>query len=177
MDVSVDDELDLSPRPSPTARSRRRWPGLVALAVVAVGIVAVLATALGEATLFFYNADEAVERRAELDGERFRLQGLVVPDTVDDDVEVVRFEVTFNGVAVPVVHRGDPPELFQPDIPVVLEGGFGDDLVGEDSEVFYSDYMLVRHDENYEADYGERLDDAEQGSDEQGSDGQVNPGT
>ncbi len=32
------------------------------------------------------------------------------------------FTIAFNGVEVPVVHDGDPPELFEPGIPVVLEG-------------------------------------------------------
>ena len=34
----------------------------------------------------------------------------------------VTFTVKFNGVEVPVHHEGDPPELFEPGIPVVLEG-------------------------------------------------------
>lgn len=155
-------DLDLSPRPAPASRRRRRWPALVAVGLVAVGIVVVLATALEDATLFFYNADEAVERRDELSDERFRLQGSVVPDTTTEVGDTVEFDVEFNGVEAPVIHAGDPPELFGDGIPVVLEGSWSS---ASKDAVFRSDRMLVKHDESYEADYGDRLDEAEAGGD------------
>jgi cytochrome c-type biogenesis protein CcmE len=50
--------------------------------------------------------------------------------------------VAYNGATVPVVHRGEIPKLFQPGIPVVLEGRW-------QGEVFASDRMLIKHNEVY----------------------------
>ena len=61
----------------------------------------------------------------ELGDQRFRLQGTVLDDVETDRATGVTFTVTFNGVEVPVAHDGDPPELFEPGIPVVLEGQLG----------------------------------------------------
>lgn len=157
-------ELDLSPRtgPAPRQRSerRRRNPfAVVVLAVVVVGIGIVVFQGLGNATLYFRNADEAVADHDALGTRRFRLQGLVTdaPRQVDGTVE---FTVAFNAVSVPVVHRGDPPELFRQGLPVVLEGHFG-----EGSDVFQSDRILVKHTSEYEEDNGDRVTDAEDGRD------------
>jgi cytochrome c-type biogenesis protein CcmE len=131
--------------------------------VVAAALAFVLLRGLGNATLFFYNVDEAVARRAELDDDRFRLQGTVVADTVARTEEGASFDLTFGGVAAAVRHRGDLPQLFEPGIPVVLEGRWQGDR-------FESDRMLVKHSEVYVAenpgrvgDYGEGVGEREGG--------------
>ena len=148
--------MDLTPRTvdsagGTTGPSRNRkspWAAVVlVLVLVAVGFVAV--KALGEASLYYYNVDEAVERRAELGDDRIRLQG-TVQDGVRQAGDVVVFDVAFGGAAVEVRHRGDPPELFQPGIPVVLEGRF-------DGAAFASDRMLIKHSEEYKADNPDRV--------------------
>lgn len=155
--------MDLTPRTSGAdgdpasvtnnrAKSLRSF-GLIGLIVVALGFVVV--RGLGDATLFFYNADEAVERRDELTDRRFRLQGEVLAGSVTELGTSVSFVVTHEGVEVPVRHTGTPPELFQPGIPVVLEGRWSE------ADHFTSDSMLVKHSEEYVADNGERVDDYE----------------
>lgn len=152
--------MELSPRtapdPSGAATPRRRRSPLAygALVLVLIGIGVVAYQALSSASLYFYNADEAVEQKADLGDRRFRLQGSVLDD-VESTPEGVTFTVKFNGVEVPVRHDGDPPELFQPGIPVVLEGRWS-----PSGDVFDSDRILVKHSEEYEADNGGRLDDA-----------------
>ena len=78
------------------------------------------------------------------------LQGTVVEGSVDETDDGVSFQVEFNGVTAGVVHQGDPPELFQPGIPVVLEGHW-------EGEVFASDRILVKHTSEYEAENEDRL--------------------
>jgi cytochrome c-type biogenesis protein CcmE len=153
--VTPDADLDLTPRPRPESRRRGVVASLVLVAVLAA-LVLIAIKALGEASLFFLNADEAVERRDELGDDRFRLQGTVVPGSVEETTDGVEFTVEFNGVDVDVVHEGDPPELFQPDIPVVLEGQW-------DGDVFASDRILVKHSSEYEADNPDRLREADEG--------------
>jgi cytochrome c-type biogenesis protein CcmE len=62
----------------------------------------------------------------------------------------VSFTLTKNDVQVPVRHKGDPPELFRPGIPVVLEGRFQGDF-------FSSDRIMVKHSETYVAKNPERV--------------------
>jgi cytochrome c-type biogenesis protein CcmE len=128
---------------------------MLVVAVVGIGVVAY--QALTSASLYFYNADEAVAQRDELGDKRFRLQGTVLDDVESTD-DGVTFTVKFNDVEVPVVHAGDPPELFEPGIPVVLEGRWA-----ASGDQFDSDAIRVKHSEEYEADNGERLRDAEDG--------------
>ena len=126
---------------------RRLWlAGVVVLA--ALGFL--VFQGLGNATLYFRTADEAVAQRSELGDRRFRIEGDVVDGSVRQDGNNVSFTLTSKSVEVPVVHKGDPPELFRPGIPVVLEGRFQDDH-------FSSDRMLVKHSETYVAENPERV--------------------
>jgi cytochrome c-type biogenesis protein CcmE len=157
--------VDLTPRttpdltPAPPAPRRRRNPlayAVLVLVLVALGVV--VAKALTSASLYFYNADEAVAKRESLGDKRFRLQGTVLGDTIQETADGVDFDVAFNGVRVQARHEGDPPELFQPGIPVVLEGRWDDT-----GDWFDSDRILIKHSEQYEADNGDRMKEAERG--------------
>jgi cytochrome c-type biogenesis protein CcmE len=155
------EEGDDGASPGPSSRPRRRrhrWLVLAVIAVVLVVLGALVYKGLSDATTYFRNADEAVAERDDLGTRRFRLQGTVVGDP-ERTGDRVTFAVAHNGVSVDVRHVGDPPELFRPGIPVVLEGRWAD---GED--VFDSDRILVKHDETYESqeDYDERMREAEQ---------------
>lgn len=145
--------------PAPTtigtgAGGGRRWRAIALVAVVVVVLGFVLLRGLGNATLFFYNVDEAVAKRAELGGSRFRLQGSVVDGTITRSNGAADFTVSFGGAQAIVRHRGEVPQLFQPGIPVVLEGHWD-----TDEGVFLSDRMLVKHDEVYVEENPERVDD------------------
>ena len=163
----------LTPRPAVRSSRSRRWTAALVLVAVAGGVALLVSNLLGDAALFFYNADEAVERRDELASQRFYLQGTPLREPTDtfwEDRPVLSFPVGFDGAVVDVVHTGDPPELFQPGVPVVLEGawqpGPGPGPVNAgDGWHFASDRMLVKHDNDYRDrdDYDERITDAEEG--------------
>ncbi len=155
MELTPRTSAEVDDRPGPRRRSILAYGVLLA---VLVGLGVVVWQGLTSASLYFYNADEAVEQRTELGDRRFRLQGTVLDGTVEPSDDGVDFAVEFNAVRVDVRHEGDPPELFQPGIPVVLEGRWSDD------EAFASDTIRVKHSEQYEADNGDRLDDAEDGT-------------
>lgn len=155
--------MELTPRAAPDAPgavnpTRRRSPwayGVLVLVLVGIGVVAY--QALSSASLYFYNADEAVEQRADLVGERIRVQGVVKDDVAPQRGDRgITFTIKFNGVELAVEHEGDPPELFEPGVPVVLEGQFV-----ASPEAFMSDRILVRHTPEYEAENQDRIDDAE----------------
>jgi cytochrome c-type biogenesis protein CcmE len=127
--------------------TRRNW--LAAIVVVAA-LGFLVYQGLGNATLYFRTADEAVAQREQLGDRRFRIEGDVVAGTVAQVGQDVSFRIASNGVEVPVTHRGDPPELFQPGIPVVLEGRF-------QGPGFASDRILVKHSETYVAENPDRV--------------------
>ena len=153
--------LDLTPRTSEaderTRPAGRRWMVAAVIAVLlAGGFVAI--KALSSASVFFYTVDEAVQRQPDLGTARFRLEGLVVPDSVSQTPEGVEFQVSNGGAVVTVDPVGDPPELFQPCIPVVLEGTF---TSASSAERFSSDLILVKHTEEYTEANPDRLTEAE----------------
>ncbi|MGH9222974.1 MAG: cytochrome c maturation protein CcmE [Acidimicrobiales bacterium] len=130
-----------------TKNTSRLW---LAGAVVVIALGFLVVQGLGNATLYFRTADEAVAQRESLGSKRFRIQGTVVAGSVQPQGNEVAFTIEANEVTVPVVHQGDPPELFQPGIPVVLEGRFS-------GQHFASDRILVKHSETYVADNPERV--------------------
>jgi cytochrome c-type biogenesis protein CcmE len=152
----TEDAPPVRPRRSPL----RRWLPLAVVGLVLVALGFVVVKGLDEATVYFRNADEAVADRQELGDRRFRLQGTVAADALETD-DGARFDVVYGGVSVAVRHAGDPPNLFRPGVPVVLEGRWD-----PSGEFFASDRMMVRHDAEYESreDYEERMREAEGGA-------------
>jgi cytochrome c-type biogenesis protein CcmE len=164
--------MELTPRTGPDAGGadgapvapvrRRRRPSMPALAllIVIIGVGGfVMVKALGSATTFYRNVDEAVAQHDALGVKRFRLQGTVVPGTIERTGDGVSFEVSFNGAAIRVHHVGDPPEMFKESQAVLLEGRFD----GDGTDTFDSDLMIVKHSEVYKAKEAERLTQADEG--------------
>ena len=128
---------------------RRLW---LAGAVILAALGFLVLQGLGEATVYFKTADEALAGKKELGERRFRLEGSVVPGSVQAEPGGVAFAVRgAAGGTVDVVHEGDPPELFQPDIPVVLEGRW-------QGARYTSDRIMVKHSSEYRAENPDRVD-------------------
>jgi cytochrome c-type biogenesis protein CcmE len=108
-------------------------------------IVFLLWNNLSSNLVFYLTPSEAVDQRADFEGgDRFRLGGLVEVGSVATTANGVSFRVTDGGTSVAVNHTGTPPQLFQEDVGVVVEGSWSGDS-------FNSDLLLVRHDEQYRA--------------------------
>jgi cytochrome c-type biogenesis protein CcmE len=151
--------LDLTPREAPPRRvagSRgRRALAIGGIAVVVGALGLVLFNGLTDAAMFYYDVDEALERRDDLEDRRFRMQGNVVEDTTVATDTGIEFVIAYRDAELPVVHRGDPPELFNEEIPIIIEGSF----VGDE---FHSDEILIKHDSTYEEENDARLREARQ---------------
>lgn len=151
---SPDGSLDLTPRSAAAPRSGgAKKFGMWGVFVAIVAAVGFLGYSLVGASMYFYNVDEAVQKRDEIGDKRIRLQGNVIEGSVVEGSRL-RFVLSYNKVDVDVEHTGDVPDLFGPSIPLVVEGRF-------EGDEFHSDRVLVKHDETYEEDNEERIDDAE----------------
>ena len=122
-----------------------------------VALAFVLFNGLRSASTFFYNVDEAAAQRSTLGTQRFRMQGNVVAGSVTTTSDGVDFVIKYKDAKVRVHHVGDPPELFGPKIPVVLEGSFA-----ADGKKFESDQILIRHDSTYDEKNKDRVREADQ---------------
>lgn len=141
---------DVIPQPLSRRRllgSRRRQ--IVAGVVIVAAVVFLAVQGLSNATIYFKTADQAVAAKPSLGTKVFRLEG-----TVDNDVtrvgQTVRFDLTANGVTVPVVDTGSPGQLFKPGIPVVLEGHW-------QGAVYASDQIMVKHTASYTEAHPDRV--------------------
>jgi cytochrome c-type biogenesis protein CcmE len=132
--------------------SRRRQ--FIAFGIIAAALGFLVFQGLGNATVYFKTADEAVAQRAKLGTHPFRIEGTVQPG-VHQLGQDVSFVIANNGVSVAVIHRGDPPQLFKAGIPVVLQGRFAPD--GH----FASNLIMVKHTEDYVAKHPDRIRTAE----------------
>ena len=141
-----------APRVRPAAPAATKWRIAAVVLVIAAAIGFLVFKGLGDATVYFKTADEAVAEKDELGDRRFRVEGAVVTDSVRQVGDGVEFEIINAGEVVPVVHRGDPPELFKPGIPVVLEGHW-------DGDVYASDRIMVKHTTEYREQNPDRVDD------------------
>lgn len=135
----------------PRAGGRRQRFRLAAVFAVLAGAAAfLLVKGLGSSLDYFDTVDQAVHDRAQLLGKTFRLEGLVEPGTIRAVPGGVRFVAAGTHDRVTVVNTGDPPELFQPDIPVVVVGHFT-------PTGFASDQIIVKHTEVYQEEHPNRV--------------------
>ncbi len=137
----------------PRVRFTTRRRVAIVVAIISASLGFMVFRGLGDATMYFRTADEAVAQRDELGARRFRLEGKVVAGSVVESAGGVEFRVASAGVEVPVVHQGDPPELFQDGIPVVLEGRFA-------GATYESDRIMVRHTSEYREQHPDRVEDS-----------------
>jgi cytochrome c-type biogenesis protein CcmE len=113
------------------------------LAVVAVIVLTIV---LSENVVYFRTVSEALSDRKEQGTDRFRLAGAVVPGSIEETANGVTFALTDGKQTVEVVHRGDPPELFRKNAPVVCEGRWAAATVGAP---FDSDRIMIKHGSEY----------------------------
>jgi len=139
-----------TPHSGPARKLRTRYVVAIGGCIAAILAIVVLAFVLSENVVYFRTVSEAVHERPSTGTTRFRLAGAVVPDTIVETKKGVRFRITDGKKTVTVDHRGDPPDLFKANAPVVCEGSWGETrrpVVA--NAVFVSDRILIRHGADY----------------------------
>ncbi len=126
---------------------------LVVLAVIFVALGFVLFKGATNSLEYFLTVQQANAARAKLGNQSFRMEGVVVPGSVDPTPAGVDFTIRFNHSEDRVTEIGNPPQLFQPSIPVVIQGHF-------QGNVFVSSLIEVKHSSNYVAEHPARIKNA-----------------
>ena len=115
----------------------------IALGLVALGAATALVLAAFNQNLVFFFTPSQVAAHEAPTGRTFRIGGMVVPGSLKREGVEVRFVVTDTAKTMPVVYRGQLPDLFREGKGVVAQGQLGPD------GVFRAREVLAKHDENY----------------------------
>ena len=119
--------------------------------LVIIGIILITYTSINIAeqnTVYYYSTSEILNDNVTNNNERIRLGGLVKKGSLNNSGDGMTIFIISDGATDIVVHfDGIIPDLFQENIGVVLEGN----LIGE---IFMSDDMLVKHDNEYKSNDG-----------------------
>jgi len=119
--------------------------------LVIIGIILITYTSINLAeqnTVYYYSTSEILNDNVTNNNERIRLGGLVKKGSLNNSGDGMTIFIISDGATDIVVHfDGIIPDLFQENIGVVLEGN----LIGE---IFMSDDMLVKHDNEYKSNDG-----------------------
>ena len=103
-------------------------------------------------TIYYYTTSEAIENITAISSERIKLGGFVVSESVSKgSIDETNFEITDGNKTIKIVFDGFIPELFQDEMGVILDGYF-------ENNIFYSDDMLVKHDNEYISEDGKTYD-------------------
>ena len=141
--------------PPAPARSQRRTLRRLVLVFVLLGaaIAYLLVEGLGSSLDYFDTVGQAFAHKASIGTSVIRLEGVVVPGTIRRTARGATFEVSGSGHDFFVRNTGSPPQLFQPDIPVVVVGHFE----SARSATFVSDQIMVKHSATYIAEHPTRV--------------------
>ena len=103
-------------------------------------------------TIFYFTTSEAFHSTETSESERLKLGGFVVKDSISKTSNAeTRFTVTDGNKDVVIIFDGFIPDLFQEEMGVILDGYF-------QNQIFYSDDMLVKHDNEYISEDGQSYD-------------------
>jgi cytochrome c-type biogenesis protein CcmE len=146
--------FDLTPVAVPVVKRRGRGRTIGVLVVLALAVLALLSQGILHSLNYFETIDQAMGARVKLGTETIRLEGVVRPHSIDRTASGASFWMTGgHGEAVFVVAHGSPPQLFQSNIPVVVEGHF----TSATSSEFYGTQILVKHTASYIAAHPKRV--------------------
>jgi cytochrome c-type biogenesis protein CcmE len=144
--VTSTEPINVSPvePPESSSRSNRRSWIVVSVLVLAVG--ALLVQGLLSNLNYFETVDQAFSHRASLGTNDFRLEGLVTKGTIVRTNQGADFTIQGSHNRSVLVHEiGQPPQLFQSNIPVVVDGHF----TSAQSVTFVAHQVIVKHTSYY----------------------------
>lgn len=116
---------------------------LITAGVAALAIAGMFVLNAFQSNLVFFFTPTQVSKGEAPKGRAFRVGGMVKEGSLKKDGENVAFVVTDFAHEVPVVYKGQLPDLFKEGKGVVAQGKLSDD------SQFMASEVLAKHDENY----------------------------
>lgn len=146
-------DLELTPEaPTPRRASRRRT--VLVLGILATAVVALLAQGMLSSLNYYKTVDEVYADRTSVAMRDVRLEGTVLKGSVVRTSTGAEFVITGSGSQKVTVHAiGEPPQLFRPNIPVVVVGSFTTVSGFE----FRATQIMVKHSAEYKAKHPDRV--------------------
>ena len=120
----------------------KRWALILGGVAVLGTATALVLAAFNRNLVFFFTPTQVAANEAPL-GRTFRIGGMVQAGSVKRAGVEVRFVVTDTEKSLPVVYRGQLPDLFREGKMVVAQGQLTAD------GTFHAREVLAKHDENY----------------------------
>ena len=115
----------------------------IAFGLAALGVAtALVLTAFNKNLVFFFSPSDVAANKAPV-GRTFRIGGMVENGSVKREGVEVRFIITDTAKTIPVLYKGQLPDLFREGKGVVAQGELRPD------GVFAAREVLAKHDENY----------------------------
>ncbi|MBI4213153.1 MAG: cytochrome c maturation protein CcmE [Chloroflexi bacterium] len=104
-------------------RHLRIW---IAVAVALIGVAYLVTTSLQNNAVYYLTVGELRSAGAQLEGQPVRVAGNVVPGTIvrEPGSFTVQFEIADESGRLPIVYKGVVPDIFGPNIEVVVEGKY-----------------------------------------------------
>lgn len=139
----------LKPKRVKPPHRNRRLAAIAGFGILTIAGVALIASALGDNTQFFYNPSDVVADGFVPGSETFRMGGMVVDGSVErkgglvTEFAVDDFEREM-AAPIKVLHDGVLPDLFREGQGVVVTGQM------ETDGIFMASEVLAKHDENYQ---------------------------
>lgn len=131
-----------------TLRTKRKRPwSLVAGGVLIVLVAVLIVQATASTGAYFLTVDEVLAQSATMQGERVRVNGLVVDGSEDWNIQDVtlRFEIEDEGGGkLPIVFYGPRPDNFQRAASAIVEG----EMLADGT--FQADTLLLKCPSRYE---------------------------
>lgn len=116
---------------------------LITAGVAALAIAGMFVLNAFQSNLVFFFTPTQVSKGEAPKGRAFRVGGMVKEGSLKKDGENVAFVVTDFAHEVPVVYKGQLPDLFKEGKGVVAQGRL------DGSRLFVASEVLAKHDENY----------------------------
>ncbi|MEO0283803.1 MAG: cytochrome c maturation protein CcmE [candidate division WOR-3 bacterium] len=112
-----------------------------------LGTLYLIFTGLKKTWVYYYTVEEFFQKNPYVDGKTIRLQGKVVPGTVNKKGNIVEFEIGNNENKIKVIYKGTAPDmLFQPEAQVVVEG-----VYYKADNLFKAHFLLTQCPSKYQA--------------------------
>lgn len=132
------------------AKQKRALGMIAGLVIVLGGFGYMLAGNIGDNIVYFLTPAELLAKGEEAYGAPVRLGGVVKAGSVQWNAEALdlRFVMKEEGGEVAVHSKGAPPQMFQSDMGVIVEGRLARTADGQ--PLFEATNLMVRHSNEYQ---------------------------